>query len=89
MYVAYKKFINKKINEAEVAYIRKQANEEKKLHQIKSGYLEPQIEEKSQLELMIESYQVSRKGISLVERTHHMVEEYDDTIDEDINNDDF
>lgn len=89
LYVADKKFINKKINEAEVAYIRKQANEEKKLHQIKSGYLEPQIEEKSQLELMIESYQVSRKGISLVERTHHMVEEYDDTIDEDINNDDF
>ena len=88
LYIADKKYINKEINEAEVAYIRKHTNEEKRLHQIKSGYLEPQIEEKSQLELMIEAYQTSRKGISLVERTHSLAE-YDESLDEDNTNDDF
>ncbi|OLS23026.1 MAG: hypothetical protein HeimC3_27230 [Candidatus Heimdallarchaeota archaeon LC_3] len=66
LYIADKKYIYRRIAQAELEYIRKEVEEKKIQHQKRSGFLEPIIEEKYQLEVLIQQYQNSRKGISLV-----------------------
>ncbi|MFW9928365.1 MAG: DUF460 domain-containing protein [Candidatus Thorarchaeota archaeon] len=66
LYIADKKYIYRRIAQADLEYLKAEFEKDKAKHQQKSGYFEPVIKEKSQLELLIDRYQQSRKGIPLI-----------------------
>jgi predicted RNase H-like nuclease (RuvC/YqgF family) len=81
LYIADKKYIYRRIAQADLEYIRKEVEEKKLIHQKNSGYLEPIIEEKNQLEILINQYQNSRRRIPLVEKDYYYINNSDNELD--------